>query len=43
MNVLKWIWPTLGDGYSGVPRNPSATKRGPGRRHVAGHRKARRG
>jgi len=39
MNILKSIWPTLGDGYIGVLRNPSATKRGPGRRHSAGHQK----
>lgn len=40
MNLLKWIWPTLGGGYEGVLKNPSSTKRGPGRRHKAGHQKA---
>lgn len=39
MNILKWIWPTLGQGHEGMPRNPSATKSGPGRRHKAGHHK----
>lgn len=33
MNVLKWIWPTLGEGFARVQRNPSYTKKGPGRRH----------
>lgn len=42
MDILKWIWPTLGDGYSGTLRNPSATKSGPGRRHVEGHQKSSR-
>ena len=33
MNNLKSIWPTLGDGYQGYPRNLSWTKKGSGRRH----------
>ena len=40
MNVLKWIWPSLGEGYfaarrkgSHVQLNASYTKKGPGRRH----------
>lgn len=41
MNALKWIWPTLGDGEYRTPRNPSTTKKGPGRRHKSGHQKAR--
>jgi hypothetical protein len=33
MSDLKMIWPTLGDGYQGFPRNLSWTKKGSGRRH----------
>jgi hypothetical protein len=38
---LKDIWPTLGSGVEdGAFKQPSATKRGPGRKHHAGHKKA---
>jgi len=43
MNYLKAIWPTLGDGFTRDPRSPSATKKGPGRRHKSGHQKSKRG
>ena len=41
MNILKWIWPSLGDGYVRDPRNASATKKGPGRRHKQGQQKSK--
>jgi hypothetical protein len=38
---LRDIWPSLGSGVeSGALKQPSTTKRGPGRKHHAGHKKA---